>query len=584
MLTSFTLKMRPWWAAVGVLAALCLIGMMPSNSVGNPPDAKFTAQLDAGEFAAATAMAQKEADPQQRDVLLAKIAVAQAQAGANAAAVRSVAAVGDDRARAHILAQIGNNNNNNLNNNNNNNQQGGNNQADFESLINLMQTTVAPKTWEPAGGIGTVSQFPTGVWVDPKGVLRPLMKEAANEDLAQLRANSQKKSDQDNARKSSPLRMVSLTRLEKQIQLGMAMGQAPTETMQVLAGLQRIQYVFVYPESGDLVVAGPAGDWAVGAEQRVVSVDTGAPVLRLDDVVVIFRHMMSGPDAMFGCKITPRQEALAHVQSFLKSWSNRAVPAEGRRAWLEQLRSQLGKQDIEVYGLDPRTRAARIMVEADYRMKLVGMGLEEGVPGVVSYLNLIKGTAPAMGVLRWWFTLNYESVQAAKDHQAFALRGQGAKVESENELLTAQGQRVHTGDSEVLNRQFAKSFTENFQALCQKYPIYAELRNLCDLALTASLIREEGLADKVGWHMACFGNPDAYAVELGSAPKEVETVVNYRVMNGQRFIAGVSGGVSIRPASLVKKQAIENEPYPQLENQRPYKAPKKVPADRWWWD
>ena len=39
-----------------------------------------------------------------------------------------------------------------------------------------------------------------------------------------------------------------------------------------------------------------------------------------------------------------------------------------------------GKQDIEVYGLDPRTRAAQVIVEADYRMKLVGMGLEAGVP------------------------------------------------------------------------------------------------------------------------------------------------------------------------------------------------------------
>ena len=50
--------------------------------------------------------------------------------------------------------------------------------------------------------------------------------------------------------------MVSLTRLEKQIQLLQAAGRQPSEEMQVLAGLQRIQYVFVYPESGDLVLAG----------------------------------------------------------------------------------------------------------------------------------------------------------------------------------------------------------------------------------------------------------------------------------------------------------------------------------------
>ena len=32
--------------------------------------------------------------------------------------------------------------------------------------------------------------------------------------------------------------------------------------MTTLAGLQSIKYVLVYPETGDIVLAGPAGDWA----------------------------------------------------------------------------------------------------------------------------------------------------------------------------------------------------------------------------------------------------------------------------------------------------------------------------------
>ena len=105
------------------------------------------------------------------------------------------------------------------------------------------------------GGTGTISEFPTGVWVDPQGVLRPLMKEARTGDLAALRANNQQQAaaGQDDARRSSPLRMVSLTRLEKQIQLNEALGQGVDETMKYLAGLRRIEYVFVYPETGDLV-------------------------------------------------------------------------------------------------------------------------------------------------------------------------------------------------------------------------------------------------------------------------------------------------------------------------------------------
>ena len=101
--------------------------------------------------------------------------------------------------------------------------------------------------------------------------------------------------------------------------------------------------------------------------------------------------MLGGADAKFGCLITPRQEALAKAQEFLEQWRSRAVPVEARRHLAGAVPHHVGKQDIEVYGFDPRTRAARILVEADYRMKLVGMGLEPGVPGVVSYLNLIKG-------------------------------------------------------------------------------------------------------------------------------------------------------------------------------------------------
>ena len=356
------------------------------------------------------------------------------------------------------------------------------------------------------------------------------------------------------------MRMVSLPRLEKCVQLRLAAGQPPTEAMQVLAGLNRISYVFIYPESSDIVLAGPAGDWMPGPEGALVNVENGRPVLRLDDLVVVFRQMMSSADANFGCRITPREENLARFQEYLQRTQSRPIQSEFRRAWLDHLRRQVGKQDIEVYGLDPHTRAAQVMVEADYRMKLVGMGIEAGVPGVVSYLKLIKvgpgQSPPPMTVLRWWFTLNYDAVLCSPDRLAFTLRGQGVKVESENEFLTAQGQQVHTGASDELNCKFARSFTEHFEELADKYPIYGELRNIFELALVGALIREEAAADKVGWHLTCFGDPQAYQVELTEAPKEVDSVVNCRVIGGKYIIAGVSGGVRVHPASFVCRRSI----------------------------
>ena len=570
--------------ALVLLAGVGLVGSMVSWARSDQPNADIQAQLAAGEFAPAVNAAQNAADPKQRDAMLAQVAAAQAQAGAPAAAVATVARVGDDRLRAHILAGVappaggaaggaG---------------AAGNAAVDFGPLENLITSTIATKTWSDNGGTGTISHFPTGVWVDPKGVLRPLMKEARTGDLAALRTSNQQRAGQDDVRSSSPLRMISLTRLEKQIELNAALGQGVDDAMRYLAGLRRIEYVFVYPDTGDLVLAGPAGDWTVAGENRVVSRDTGDPVVRLDDLVVIFRHMLAARDAEFGCMINPRQEGLKRAVAFLAKSAGHPIPpgAAARKAWCEQFREAVGTEDIEIFGgLDPQTRAARTLVEADYRMKLVGMGLEEGVPGVTSYLNLIKGAPPSdMGVLRWWFTLDYDSIQTSQDHLAFNIRGQGVKVESENEHVTPQGERKHTGESEPINRQFAASFTKHFSELCGKYPVYAELRNLCDLALAASLVREEGLADKAGWHMAYFGNPQAFAVERGDAPKEVDAIVNCRVAEKGRFIAGVSGGVIVKPNELVSQKAIKVESYPQLQQQRPGKAAKPQAADRWWWD
>jgi hypothetical protein len=564
-----------------LLSSGAVIGSQPDE-----PQERVRAFLEAGEFAPALSLARHATDTNERDALLCQIVRAQAAAGARGASLLSASEIGDDRSRKGALeggaaAAPGGRDAQGA--------QGGGVQPDFDALIDLITSTVKPTSWDGVGGPGTISSFPTGVWVDPRGTLRAVAPQEANE-LAALRAASKPRAGPENVRRTSRLRMVSLPRLEKCVQLRLAAGQQPTEEMQVLAGLNRISCVFIYPESGDLVLAGPAGDWTPGPEGAIVNAENGRPVLRLDDLVVVFRQMMSGDDANFGCRITPREENLAHVQEFLERTQGRSINAEYRRAWLEQLRREVGKQDIEVYGLDPRTRAAQVIVEADYRMKLVGMGLEAGVPGVVSYLKSVTvgpgQSPPPMTVLRWWFTLNYDGVQCSQDRLAFTLRGQGVKVESENEFLTAQGQQVHTGDSDELNRRFARSFSEHFEALCDKYPIYGELRNVFELALVGALIREETAADKVGWHLTCFGDPKAYEVELTEAPKEVESVVNCRVIGGKYIIAGVSGGVTVHPESLVCKQSIGVDRDPARANQRSDAAAvnRKLPNDRWWWD
>jgi hypothetical protein len=560
-------------AAIAALAAVCLI---PVGVSAQGDDAKLKAHLAAGEFGPARELAEAAPDRAIRDRRLAEIAVAQSAGGARRASIGSASYIQDDRIRGDVLGRVAV-------------ARGGGTMACFDELIDLITTTVAPDTWEDVGGPGAIDSFAGGVFVDTDGVLRRVTIDGSRE-LTRVRRAALGMSGNRNVRKPSPLRKVSLTRLEKEVQLLAALGHSPDDAMRNLAGMTRIQYVFVYPETGDIVIAGPAGPWSESLEGRSVAVDGGRPVLKLDDLVVLLRNAYQG-EGRFGCSINPRTESLAATKKYLAESTLKGA------AWVKGLRDAMGKQDITVDGVDPRTRVARVMVEADYRMKLVGMGLEDGVLGVPSYLSTVKvgadGSLPPMNVLRWWFTLNYDAVAASERHDAFQLRGQGVQVKSENELLTDRGERVHTGESDLLTSEFAHNFTGHFKELADKYPIYADLQNVFDLALVAAIVKAEDLPGQVNWHMTYFGSPAeendslSYPLEYAAAPREVDSIVNHRTIekgNKRHTVAGVSGGVTVSTQPLVQGDAIQVSRDERMSAEYKQSAPRNLSHNAWWWD
>lgn len=542
----------------------------------------FQNHLQNGEFAPAKALA-LQAEGADRDAKLREVAAAQARAGMRGAAVRTAANIHSGSMLDDTLGGIaGGGVGGNLG-----GAAGGGADEGFEELIELIQSTVAPDTWEANGGAGNIERFEGGVRVDAGGLVHSLLKEDRKGDLTILWKSSSEVGENDNVRQASNLRKVSLPRLERALKLKLAAGEPITEDMLVLAGLQKIQYVLVYPETGDIVLAGPAGDWKTDEEGRLVGAETGRPALRLDDLVVILRHMAADPAAPFGCSITPIQENLAKAKAYLEQTASKPLKPGGRGAWMDGLRDAMGQQKVEFYGIDPRTRVGRVMFEADYRMKLVGLGLEPGTRDVTSYLDSIKlksGEAPpATGVLRWWFTLNYEAILASPARDAFELQGQGVQVLSENEMIAEDGSRIHTGKSDHHTALFAKNFTKAFPALAEKYHVYAELQNVFDLALVCSLIESSDLPQQVNWQQTCFLNDAQYTVPLGFAPQFVESVVNHKLINKKHVVGAVSGGVRIDAAGTVSS-SLTTDQAGQLGSHRDRATPDSLPVTQWWWD
>ena len=135
----------------------------------------------------------------------------------------------------------------------------------------------------------------------------------------------------------------------------------------------------------------------------------------------------------------------------------------------------------------------------------------------------------------------------------------------------------------MLNDQFARDFTAHFPELAAKYPVYAELQNIFDLALVGALVRTEKLPDRADWHLTCFGDPKQYAVELHDAPAAVDSVMNHRVVNKVHILVGVSGGVSVDPNKLVQPEEMKID-YGVLQGQRGAFKPKTAAPDLWWWE
>ncbi len=140
------------------------------------------------------------------------------------------------------------------------------------------------------GGGGTTNDFAqpvAGIDVDAAGVLkvRQFDPRLANQRLAAART---KRADTDVMRPAE-LRKVSLNRLEAAIADRLASGGAIDQEMQALAGLTAVQYVFFYPETNDIVVAGPAEGFFADPTDRLVGLETGRPVVLLEDLVTALR-------------------------------------------------------------------------------------------------------------------------------------------------------------------------------------------------------------------------------------------------------------------------------------------------------
>ena len=134
---------------------------------------------------------------------------------------------------------------------------------------------------------GNIVNIVGGVRVSVEGVLSQQDDHARAEVLEARRKAMQ--SAPGDMNQPTKLRMVSLRKLDEAIKQCAESGKPLPDEIRYLAGLQRVQYVFVYPDQKDIVLAGPAEGWKINELGNVVGNTSGHPVMQLDDLLVALR-------------------------------------------------------------------------------------------------------------------------------------------------------------------------------------------------------------------------------------------------------------------------------------------------------
>ena len=557
-----------------------LVAMSGRTQAANPPaadvGARVAGHLAAGEFGPAIAIARRVADPAQQVTLIQSIATAQQAAGEPVTAVMPRVARTQSQRGAVNGGMVGRGG-----------FGGGGSMADFQTLMNMIQQNTDGKWMLIDQEGGAMTEYPYGVRVAPNGLLHRLSVEEQNGALASLGVQSRKADLNADVARRSDLRLVSLTRLERAVAQRLSDGLPVPETMAQLAGLSQIKYIMVFAETNEIVIGGPAEAWQYNAQGQPVSATSGRPTLQLDDLVTVLRTFARG-DADFGCSINTRDAGVRALTDFVqKSQARGPLSPSSVKNWVNQLQQKLGRQDIEIWGVPADSRVARVIVEADYRMKLIGIDKLKAGKEIPSYFDLLAAAQPknvqTMDALRWWLTMKYDAVSHSSDKTVFEIHGSSVLCQSENQFLTADGKHVPTGQSEATNRAFAQNFTANYEKLASRDPVFADMQNIFDLALVSALIQHEKLNNKAGWDLGVFTPRGEYATAHYAVPKEIDSVVNHRVYNGRDIVVQVAGGVRGDVMSVVKDPKLNHEA-PRLGSiAQTAKAPE-LPAGRWWWD
>ena len=385
-----------------------------------------------------------------------------------------------------------------------------------------------------------------GISIDAQGVVKNADPESRTLLLREMRTNFNPASPEMAA--PTGLRMISLRGLEAAIADAVQnhQGVLPDE-VKYLAGLQRIQYILVYPEQNDIILAGPGEGWKIDDQLHVVGVTTGKPVLQLDNLLTAMRSVNAPQPERISCSIDPTAQGVANYNTKLQQLSRAGV--RNPRILGPQLKRAMGNQVVSINGVPGSSHFARVMLAADIRMKQIAMEISghgsRVLPGFISSARNSVSITNSNINPRWWLACNYEPVATDGQGLAWEIRGQGVKAMTETEVFQDNQGPAKAAQQDPAAQKWATMMTERYDTLSKADPIFGELRNIMDMCVAAAVIRSNRLQEQANIELPyLLGKTKSISPQTWFTPRHVSTETSF-IKSTRGLVITASGGVDI---------------------------------------
>ena len=422
-------------------------------------------------------------------------------------------------------------------------------------------------------------QFPGGILINPEGLIdRAVIAPGSGAALKRQLKQAAERNLSTDLNRPSERRQISLRRLEAEIRRGLDAGEVLSSDVLFMAGLTRIDYVFVTEDGQDIVIAGPAEGFATINGGRFVGVESGRPVLCLDDLLIAFRS--AAEQGAVGCSIDPDPTRLRDAQQWLKQNSAPST-VDVAKARLARMVSLQGAWKVTTFGVPEDSRMAVAMVEADYLMKRIAIGVDNpGVKGLKTSLAL-AGAGDNM-MRRWWFAPHYEAIERNQEGTAFHLSGPRLRLFGQEELMDANGVLSDADVPKASSEKFAKLFNERIDEIVRRVPAFADLQNMFDILVTAAVILDSRKNETLRWQPELLLDANQFATASYTVPQETTPMLNIKSTGAGLVIGVFSGGVSFKPRGILRE--ISEAKDGSLADRLKTVSAKQIPDMRWWWD